>query len=126
MNTNLALSALGVALLSPATAYAAPNYFNCRAVGSEGYVSEYRVTTDEDRSEVTFEGLSDGNVLKWPAIFTVDRVSWVNPKSTRFLTTRFSIRRVNLSFMLEVLIGGKDDNPLHGQCTKIAPPKRAF
>lgn len=114
----------GVALLAPSSAHAKTTYLMCNAA-ADGHVTEYRVSLDEDRSEVTYEVISSGNVFKEPAIFTADSVIWGDPPSSK-LSVQFTISRIDLGFDVSVYIGGRVVTPRKGRCTISVPPKRAF
>lgn len=109
-------------LMAAQSASAKINYFTCQANDISG---PYRVTTDDERGEVTYEVTSNGNIFKKPAIFTADSVVWGDPSSSS-TRTQFTISRVDLSFSIDVFIGGKVITPRKGKCEKIEPPKRAF
>ena len=117
-------------LLIPSAANAATNYFICKITlhGGEAVADGpgYRITTDDEKNEVTYEVLGNGNIFKRPAIFTPDSVVWESAGADRLMRTQWTISRIDLSFDLSVYIGGKVSTPRTGTCTKIEAPQRAF
>lgn len=117
-------------LLAPSAANSTTNYFNCKITleGNSAVANDagYRVTTDDEKNEVTYEVLVNGNIFKRPAIFTPDSVVWESAGADRLMRTQWTISRVDLSFDVSVFIGGKVVSPRKGACTKIDPPRRQF
>ena len=117
-------------LLTPSAANAATNYFVCKITleGKNAVADDagYRITTDDEKNEVTYEVLGNGNIFKRPAIFTPDSVVWESAGADRLMRTQWTISRVDLGFDLSVYIGGKVVTPRTGTCTKIDAPRRAF
>jgi len=112
-------------LLYSTPGLAKTTYFNCK-VTTPGQEAEYRVSTDDDRSEVTYEVVSNGNIFKRPAIFTADSVKWTGDGTSDLMKIQFSISRIDLSFDVSVFIGGKVMQPRLGKCEIAEAPKRAF
>ena len=127
MRTVFLASIAAVTCLSAAPAFAATNYFECSATeATTQEVSNYRITTDDERGEVTYEVIANGNIFKRPAIFTPDSVVWTSEGASEVLRNQWTISRIDLSFDISLFIGGKVSSPRKGMCTKIEAPKRAF
>lgn len=104
-------------------AFAKTTYLNCSSTNSEA-TSNYDVTLDEDAGTVVYTNTETGRTNKMEAVFTADKVMWGSEGNT--FATKFVISRVDLSFSLEVLIGGKSVDPGTGACKIAQAPKRAF
>jgi len=103
-------------------ALAKTTYLNCSSTNSEA-TSNYDVTLDEDAGSVVYTNTETGRTNKMEAVFTADKVMWGSEGN---IGTRFIISRVDLSFSLEVLIGGQSIDPGKGTCKIAEAPKRAF
>ena len=124
------VAGLWAMLLAPSSANAATNYFICKITleGKSAIVGDagYRITTDDEKNEVTYEVLGNGNIFKRPAIFTPDSVVWESAGADSIMRTQWTISRVDLTFGISVYIGGKVVSPRTGTCTKIEAPRRRF
>ena len=103
-------------------AFAKTTYLNCSSTNSEA-TSNYDVTLDEDAGTVVYTNTQTSRTNKMEAVFTADKVMWGSEGN---IGTRFIISRVDLSFSLEVLIGGQSIDPGTGTCKIAQAPKRAF
>ena len=123
MRRALLLSAIGVSIGFSSSANSKTTNFQCTA---NGVTHPYRVTADEEKGEVTYEVTGNGNIFKRPAIFTADSVIWSGSSSSPSNRTQFTLSRVDLSFSVDVFIGGEVITPRKGKCEILVPPKRAF
>lgn len=111
-----------LALALGSTALAKTTYLTCSSTNSEA-TTVYNVTLNEDSSEVVYSNAETGQTNKMEAVFTADKVMW---GSDGIITTQFTISRVDLSFRVEILIGGESVDPGVGTCEIAEAPKRAF
>ena len=110
-------------LFLPASAHAAPVYLDC-VVTAESSTSNYKLTLDEPRGEVTYEVLQSGKIARLPALFTSDAVTWV-PIKDSIMELQFSVSRLDLKLTRTLRIGNKS-TPETGMCKLATPVKRAF
>ena len=104
-------------------AYANTTNLTCTVANSE-VTTLYDLVLDEDDSEVTYSNKETGQSAKKEAIFTADKVMWGSRGGV--FETQFTVSRVDLSFSVEVIIGGESVDPASGSCEVIEAPKRAF
>lgn len=121
IKVGFALLFASLAISQPA--FANTTYLNCSSTNSEA-TSNYDVTLDEDAGTVVYTNTETGRTNKMEAVFTADKVMWGSEGNT--FATKFVISRVDLSFSLEVLIGGQSVDPGTGTCKIAQAPKRAF
>ena len=105
------------------SAFAKTTHLVCSSTNSEA-TTVYEVTLNEDNGEVVYSNQELGSTIKKDAIFTADKVMWGS--SGDVIGTRFVISRVDLSFSVEVLIGGESVDPGAGSCSIAEAPKTVF
>lgn len=121
IKVGLVLLLSSLAISQPALAKT--TYLNCSSTNSEA-TSNYDVTLDEDAGSVVYTNTETGQTNKMEGIFTANKVMWGS--ESKHFATKFIISRVDLSFSLEVLIGGQSVDRGKGTCKIAEAPKRAF